>query len=473
MSAPVAFGGFAVLVAIAAFVFFLLPDAGVNRTAAPTETVTQSEAPPATTGQPTPPRLTPLDIAKQKELEKEGDAVANQLLKLQVGLEDVGVQIWAPDKYQKVQDISAKADAAYRSGDYEGAIDLYKKGIAMLANLKSQVDKVKSDNLQKGRSALDAGDSQGAIHAYTIVNAIDPNNADVKQALARAENLDQVLSLIKDGEFLEGAGKLDDAHEKFATAFKLDPDWAPAKQGLDRIDDKIAKRKFDDAMSVAFTALDSHHYDKARSAFDDAQKILPASKEPKDGLEQVEIAVKQDKIDKLRDAARSAEKAEDWSGAIATYQKILDLDPTLVFASNGLAHGKSRLELEKQMNRYIADAALMASDDELDAAKQLLSRAARIEDPGTKLTGQMDSLSELIAMARIPVSVEVKSDGDTDVTVYKVGHLGKIASTSLQLMPGRYTIVGQRPGYRDAQQVVTVVGGHEPYSVYISCTERI
>lgn len=467
MSAPVAFAGFALLVVIAGVVFFLLPHESPAPSTPQATPATSSAAPKQKS------RLTPLEIAKQKELQKQGNDIATQLLKLQVGLEDQGVKIWAPDKYKQELDFSARGDAAYQNDNYEKALGLYKKGVAVLQNLNAEVPAVKAKNLAAGKQALQRGDYRTAIKAYTIANAIDPDDGTIKHELNRADNLQQVLSLIKDGAFLEGEGKFDAARAKFLAAYKLDPEWPPAKQAVTRIDGKIAKRKFDDAMSVAFTALGNQQYHKARVAFRLAQKILPKSKEPADGLQQVDIAVRQQKIDALRDQADAAAKNEDWNAAIAAYKKILGLDSTLVFANDGLHRARQRLDLQKQMAHFIRHPALMQADDELSAARELLVRATEVKVQGPKLGKQMDELSQLISLARVPVPVTVKSDNETDITVYKVGHLGKLESTSLDLVPGHYTIVGQRRGYRDVQVKLTVLGGQPVKPVQVRCTQRI
>ena len=472
MSAPAAFAGFAALLVIAGIVFFLLPSVSTDRPEAPANLpVTASDSSAANPE--APPAQTPLEIAKRKQLQKEGNDVATRLLQLQAALENVGVQLWAPDKYKQVQELSNKGDEAYRKSEFQQALDLYKQGVATLEDLQSQVPTIEQDNLDTGSRALDAGDYETAIKSYTIVTAIDPKNAAANHDLERAENLQEVLALIKDGNFEENEGKLDVARDKFIAASKLDPEWKPAREAVNRVDALIAKRRFDDAMSVAFTALGNHDYARAKTAFQRAQKILPHSTEPADGLQQVAIAIRQDKIDAHRKAALEAIDKEAWPEAIKEYETILKLDPTLVFANQGLAGAKARQRLDSAMNRFISNPALLAADNELAAAKRLLVTAANENPAGPKLQAQMDSLSQLISVARIPISVQLNSDNLTDVTVYRVGHLGRLESTSLQLVPGQYTIIGHRQGYRDVQKTLTVIGGqpHEP--VYISCTERI
>lgn len=474
MSAPVAFAGFALLTVLAGIVFFLLPRLTQMDIASPQHAESSQTATPTAARQAqAPPTLTPLEIARRKQLEHEGNSIATQFLQLQVVLENAGVQLWAPDTYERAQTLSADGDEAYRHSRFQQALDFYKQGVSVLEDLKSKIATVKSDNLQRGSMALAKGNYHAAIEAFRIVTAIDPDDAAAHQDLQRAENLHQVLALVKDGRYLQHEGKLDEARRKFVAAQKLDPQWQAAKKGLQQVNERITRRRFDDTMSVAFTALGNHQYGKARAEFQRARRILPGATGPGDGLEQVRVAIRQDEIETGRQAAQTAIADENWPAVISVYEKVLALDPSLVFANRGLERAKARLALQRQMHRLITDPALMASNDELAFAKQLLVRASTAQSAGPHLQAQMDQLSQLIALARIPVTVQLKSDDHTDVTVYHVGHLGKLESTFIKLIPGTYTIVGQRDGYRDVQRKLTVVGGEQVKPVYISCTDKI
>jgi hypothetical protein len=65
----------------------------------------------------------------------------------------------------------------------------------------------------------------------------------------------------------------------------------------------------------------------------------------------------------------------------------------------------------------------------------------------------------LDARADVPVSVALQSDNVTQVTIYRVGQLGTFAERSLDLVPGSYTVVGTRPGYRDVRREINVRPG--------------
>ncbi len=483
ISAGAAYGGFALLMAIAVAVFFLLPDADV---VTPTVAVPTSAAAPASPSGTTPTAntpsantapaaatLTPLEQARQQQLEADGQQTARELLRLQVKLEDAGVQIWGQQAFSVATGLAASADQAYRDNQFDEALALYRDAIAQLEQLQEDMPQIRAENERSGDEAIESGDAVSAIRAFTIVTAIDPSDTAARQKLARAENLEQLLALLAETEFLEGEGNLFDAQAKIGEAIAIDNNWQPALDARRRLNASVASRAFNVAMSEGLAALATEDFDAARAAFNRAGDILPTSAEPADGLQQVLVAISQRKIRELQAEAEAQETAADWPAAMSTFETLLEMDPTLVFAINGLERVRARAALDQQLQRFLDQPTLMASDEELGAARRALAEAARIKSPPDRMRTQVNDLSVHISLARIKVPVEIQSDQRTDITVYRVGNLGLVERTSLELIPGRYTIVGKRRGYRDVEVELTLLGGRPPPPVLVSCSEKI
>jgi hypothetical protein len=226
-------------------------------------------------------------------------------------------------------------------------------------------------------------------------------------------------------------------------------------------------------MSRGFANLEAGDIDKAREAFNTASKIMPQSTAPADGLTQLATVAQARQISGLKTAAEQAAENEDWPTAVAQFELLLGVDPTLIFARQGLDQARRRQTLAEAMARHLGDSGLMSDDNELTNAKQTLIAASRVKNRGPRLQQQISDLSHLISLARIPIPVILTSDSVTSVTVYKVGAFGTLARHELSLFPGSYTIVGKRPGYRDVQRRLTLAGGDPTQTVHISCDEKI
>jgi hypothetical protein len=89
------------------------------------------------------------------------------------------------------------------------------------------------------------------------------------------------------------------------------------------------------------------------------------------------------------------------------------------------------------------------------------------------LTRQVETVERLVAAAETPLRVALASDNVTDVTIYRVGRLGSFERKDVDLLPGRYTVVGVRPGYRDVRREITLLPGRDAPAVAIRCEEPI
>ncbi|MFL6578614.1 MAG: hypothetical protein ACJ8MR_18460, partial [Povalibacter sp.] len=92
---------------------------------------------------------------------------------------------------------------------------------------------------------------------------------------------------------------------------------------------------------------------------------------------------------------------------------------------------------------------------------------------GPILKRQIDTLSDWVARSDVPVPIAIQSDNVTQVTIFRVGALGTFDQRSLELVPGSYTVVGTRPGYRDVRREINVTPGATLQPLVIRCEEKI
>ena len=96
-----------------------------------------------------------------------------------------------------------------------------------------------------------------------------------------------------------------------------------------------------------------------------------------------------------------------------------------------------------------------------------------VADSEPKLAAKVSLLERHVTEARLPLTVMLRSDGETEIIIYHVGRLGSFVDHQLQLRPGTYTAVGSRPGYRDVRRVFTLTPGQPPVSIEIRCEEPV
>ena len=418
---------FFMIIALAGFVFLYLPEYRTTVQINPTVATNpkQTTTPPVARTGPAPVEAARIELART-----QGRDAANQMIRLQVELEDIGVTLWARDTYDSLVKDAESGDDLYRESLYLEALASYQKTIEALEQLKVSADEISDQNIKRGNAALESGDAMAALEAFTIVIAITGGNPTLQNKLERAENLEQVQSHVAAAIQSESGGDLRDALRQFNEAQKLDPLWNPAAKGVSRVRQKINQRQFEDAMSVAFSALNRKDYSSARASFEEAGKLIPGSPEPDDGILQIELAERMAQINTLKASAETNVNAERWQEAIDDFQRVLDLDESLVFASQGLAQSEQRLSIHRQLQKFLDDPLLMQDDEELSMARQAIVDASRINSDSNHLQTQIDDLSKFISVARTPINVEIKSDNRTNVTVYPGSAIWKIIQYS-------------------------------------------
>ena len=419
------------------------------------------------------PTLTPREKAALEFMEQEGERIAREILRRQLELEDLGVTLWAAERYNELTANLDTADSLYREKSFEAALASYEQVLDQLQNLINGSTAVLSEQISIGDEALEVGDANTALTAFSIATAIEPGNADLQRKLDRAVNLEEVLYLVQQAEATERNGDLDGAAQLFKQARDLDSLWGPAEEGYRSVREAITLRRFRAAMSEGFQAIAAKDYDAARTGFNNAQSILPNSSEPADGLLQIEQAERNDLIQGHRKQAAMHESASDWPAAIKEYEAALAITPNLEFALTGLAEAKRRQELDQNILRFLRDPTLLQSDDNLDEASRLLRDASRLSGVTGELQQQINTLAQMVSTARIEIPVTITSDGKTDVTVRRHKALGTITSEIVYLIPGRWAIVGIRPGYQDVRRDLVLIAGRPVPEINIASTDRV
>ncbi len=327
--------------------------------------------------------------------------------------------------------------------------------------------------LADGAAALEAGDAVAADQAFSIALALDPGSETAARGMERAQSLDAVRELLAKAEDQEAAGDTKAAIASYREALERDPETTSARDAVRRLQNAAADSAFRKAMSEGFAALDRGDVKQAGAAFERARRIRPKSPEVLDALRQTGYQASSAAIEQLLSEAGEFESKENWKDAGLRYEAILKIDNKLVAAIDGQKRAAARFILDKRLQAILAEPNRLADDAVFEEVGKLHEKASQVPNPGIRLRGQLERVGGLLAGARQPVTVNLRSKNETLVTVYKVGKLGQFESTTLDLVPGRYIAVGTREGYRDVRVEFQVSHSEPPPVVIVECQERI
>jgi len=380
------------------------------------------------------------------------DEALGDLLSRLERLKTRGIERWGGQPYLDMLDVYAEGDQAYVNNNYPVAVTRYTRAAEMLEPFFDRIDDEFRQAMEAASAAFERRDAGEAVRLYDLAVAITPGNPEAEQGLERARKLDDVLDLMRQGEQFAEELALDAARLAYEKALQLDPLWEPAEVALEDIRARIQQTSFEARMSEGFAALANTELATARAAFNAAKAIYPDSPEPRDGLQQVDQALKLYRIREMEQAASEQVASEQWEAAVTTYEALLEVDKDLAFAQEGLAEARQRADLHQRLQAWIDAPDSLSDPVNMQQATQLMLNVSRMDEVGPRLEDHKETLARLLKRAATPVAIELVSDGVTQVSVYKVGKLGSFETHRLELPPGDYVAVGIRPGYRDVRR---------------------
>jgi hypothetical protein len=409
-------------------------------------------------------------LAKAKQAAEEVRAAIDERLQK---LNERAAAQWSGEEFARTNSLLAAADQDFNAREYTAAEQKLNEILPLLDVMEKRAPQVLAEQLQAGAQAIQDGRSEDAEAAFGLALKIEPSNQVASRGLKRAGTLDEVLALLTTAERQEKEGDATAASDNFRKALALDAEAKRASDGIARISSRQSADAFASAMARGYSALAATNYSQAREAFEAARRIRPDAPEIGQALRQIEQEQRTGVIGVKLQQAQQLESQEKWAEALKEYRGVLELDSTVAAANDGAARTAPRASLNEQLELYLTQPERLFSQSVRAVAKETLARAAGITNPGPILSRQVKTLGEWLARADVPVPVALQSDNVTQVTIYRVGALGAFEQRSLELVPGSYTVVGTRPGYRDVRREISVMPGAAPAPVVIRCEDKI
>jgi hypothetical protein len=394
-------------------------------------------------------------------------------LQLRARLELDNAAAWGEPDWSEAAARASAGDRYFAQLQFAAAGRDYQAALTRLQQLAASRGMLLATALEEATRALAENDVAIAIARFEFALAIEPEHPAATRGLAQAGSRSAVIEQMNHGQAAETNSDLEAAETAYRQAVQLDADYEPAQLALQRVTGQINARDFNAAMTQALASLDAGQTSAAGKALDEAERLQPGDAAVRDARQRLQGMRVQATLNSLRRQASARVGSEDWSAAVALYRKALATDPAAGFAREGLRHAEERVALHAQFDHYLDSPARIYSAAPLANAEQLLAAASEAPPGEPRLDKKITALRELVTRASTPVTVTLNSDGVTSVVIYRVGRLGQFETHQLELLPGDYTIVGNRPGYRDVRKVIAVRPGVPLQPLVVRCEEVI
>lgn len=213
-----------------------------------------------------------------------------------------------------------------------------------LAAEDEAADKKFNQLMEAGNKSFGSADYDKALQNFKAAKEIKPDNEEVDSKIADTENkieemkaeaemLAKFNEKIKEGDQLVAAGKFDDGIKKYQAAKSIktgdplpDKKIAEAEKLKADAEKNAIDQQYAAKMKEASTAFGGKDYQKARGLYDEASKIKPAEKEPKNKIEEIDgILANLAKYDALIKDADAKFAAKEWESSKSKYQEALNL----------------------------------------------------------------------------------------------------------------------------------------------------
>jgi tetratricopeptide (TPR) repeat protein len=380
---------------------------------------------------------------------------------------------WATTPFAEARDAGAEAAQRYAVGEFSTAADRWNAALAKLAEIEKAAPAALAAAMKDGQELLGAGRTDAAREAFGLALAIQRDHAAAKAGLARATRFDEALAQADAAQRDEQAGRLASAEAGYRKALSIDAAAPGAQAGLDRLAARRNADAYSVAMSRGFAESAAGRPEAARAAFGQALALNPGSREARDAIAAIDQGERASALEVLVARARAAESEERWDEALAAWREAAGLEPTLEAARDGLARATPRAELQRRIDALNANPERLWDPAGRAEAKSLITTAATIGNPRQRLAASARELERITTASERPVPLRLESDGQTQVVIYRVGQYGTFSTREVKLLPGRYTVVGTRTGYRDVRREVVLPPGAAPSAVVVRCEEPI
>ena len=420
-----------------------------------------------------PPATAPSQLRELAEQKLAAEQARDNAAQLETNLLANGAGARVIASFVAGTDANKQGLAAFAQRNFEAAGADFKLAIKSFDATRQALPQMHAQALAAGDAALAQCLRERALSEYRYALALAPQEARAAEGIARAQVCERVFAHVAAGAKAEQNGDTDTAKNEYQAAVSLDPKSSTAQTALSALTGQVDDTRFSRQLAAALENLRKHRYSAAATAIAAAGKLRPGNPDVRRLSEQLGEVHSIERLQALKAEAAEDERAEQWSEALDAYHAMLAVDGTLVIAMQGAQRSADRMKLDVELAGYINDPGRLSADEVRNAAVAALSRSQVLSTRGPRIVSQLSRIKVLLSQFDSLVRVALRSDGLTNITLYRVAGLGKFTQRALSLKPGKYTFVGSRLGYRDVRRELVVEPGKESAGLEISCEEQI
>jgi tetratricopeptide (TPR) repeat protein len=376
----------------------------------------------------------------------------------------------APAEFETAFNNAGTGREFFKNGRFATAKKQYDLAYAALGRAQAALKAFVDENMRQALEAVSAGNKEVALAAFQAALEKDPGNETATKGLKRAEVADRVHALLMQGAKQEAGKDYAHAKESFGKAFELDALSAVAQQGKARNERLQKETEFNDALAEATACRGKNEWSGAIAAYQRALKVYPDKDEVKKALKETRETAHREAVKTAMTKALDYEGRQEWEQARSAFNQTMELDPKNEEAKEGYFRTGRMIRAIMQYNKQVEVAEQHVQKAEFQIAIRAFNEAMTVKPAYLALTDRVNQLREILAVQSKAVEVTFHSDGNSWVSISNYRMLGKISSTTVKMLPGDYEIVSRRKGYQDVMIMLQVRNGSTPPVVNVACS---
>ena len=380
----------------------------------------------------------------------------------------VGVSL-APEAYENAFAAASGGKQFLDEGSFSAARKKLEEATDHMADLENAINEYLRQNAAIGHQQIAQGKGDEALQSFSNVLKYDPNNEDAISQIERAKVANQVYALLVTAKQQEDRGELEQALESYEKAFAIDDRSAKAQQGISRARREIEIRDFNIALNAARDDEASGRYLKAIEGYEAALAVFPTRTDLQGAIERVRQDKRQNDIVTMVTTAYDFEREYDWEAARAIYKELVNMEPELKEAKDGLLRTGKMIRSIMRYEKLMEIAVQEAQIDEFQLSIRTFDLAMKAKPAYLELSEEAQRLRRFLQLQSAPIPITITSDDITWVSIQGPTALKprKFKQKTFQLLPGKYLVTGRRKGYADIRRQLKIRGGQAPISMTI------
>lgn len=387
-------------------------------------------------------------------------------------LSAISFSVWSPDALVKIQELEQAATDSFDIAEYTKADETISQAVEVAQQHLARAPEILNNAVEEMVTAFDAGDAEQAKASLTQASWIDSNHPQVIAYAPRIEILDRALALEKEARVAGIENRPLEELKALESLVALDPARREHLPRIAEIKNLQREQLYGVAISNAEQSLDKGQLSKARQFLAEAQRLEP-QRDHSFLLGRIETVERNRRVSTLLSEATAAADNDDWVTAQGLFEQVLALNPAHKQALSGHSDAQAIVTAKGKLTGYLAKPLRLASSRVAEFARRDLTNTQPLLSKSPQLLVLDNSVRDYLQQAQVPVSVAVVSNGATDISVRRVGQVGKHKRKTIQLTPGLYEFEGRRNGYKSTLVELEIPYGVANIEVRVEANERI